>query len=285
MGVEPALRVGWWNTGLSPHKRSQKPLRKDGLRWSLTKDTVRELLSHADLLILGEIEIESLFVLCPDGFEYLPRQGANPTRMGVLYDPRRVIVRHQPETRIIERNRELKLREFVLKHVDVERTIEVLGVHFPSHLHEHQEDLRRSFASALNRQIKARRGGAEDSHLVIIGDFNDEPFSYAVHTQLRGVRERTLVFDDTSRELLYNPFWRKLGERHPAGQGAPVFGPAGTYFYEKNRANGQRWYTYDQLLVTAAFLSGAGWTLDEHGVDHLPIIGKFSYLPERGTPQ
>ena len=55
--------------------------------------------------------------------------------------------------------------------------------------------------------------------------------------------------------------------------------------------------------MTAAFFGDSGWSLNEehtdivypeslfsgtslkNGVDHLPIIGKFSYLPEKGAPQ
>lgn len=54
--------------------------------------------------------------------------------------------------------------------------------------------------------------------------------------------------------------------------------------------------------MTSAFLAGSGWTLDEthtdivcpasffstkslkYGLDHLPIIGKFEYVSERGSP-
>ena len=222
--------------------------------------------------------------------------------MGVLFNPRQVHILHQEGTLFKARGRTLRLLELSLSHTAVDRRIEILGVHFPSHLREPQEAIRRQFASDLAREIKLRRG-AMDSHLVVLGDFNDEPFSDAMHGQLRGMRERNLVYTDKERELLYNPFWRKLGERHPAGTGAPGFSPAGTYFWRTNAANGQRWFTFDQILVTAAFLSGSGWTLDEehtdvmcpdalfsatslkHGIDHLPIMGKFSYLPEKGARQ
>jgi len=70
--------------------------------------------------------------------------------------------------------------------------------------------------------------------VIVIGDFNDEPFSDAMQSQLRGVRERRLVHGDPDRELLYNPFWRKLGEHRPAGRVAPSFSPAGTYYYGSN---------------------------------------------------
>lgn len=299
----PTLRVAWWNTGLSaPGQRSQTRSR-DGLpRWNLTTDTVRELLRAADLLVLGEIDCESLFSLCPDGFASLPMQGVT-AKMGVVFDPRRVIIRHQGGTVFRARGRELRILDLRLQHMDVDKSIEVLAVHFPSHLREDQETLRRLFASDLSREIRLRRQGSRDAHLIVIGDFNDEPFADAMQSQLRGVRERTLVYADNDRSLLYNPFWRKLGERGPAGRGVPVFGPAGSHFYRKNAANGQCWYTYDQILVTAAFLAGTGWTLDEehtdilcldslfsdkslkYGLDHLPIVGKFSYLPERGALQ
>ena len=300
----PSLRVGWWNTGLIAPGQRPSTKSKDGLkRWNLTKEIVNELLLQADMLILGEIDGETLFSLCPGRFNSLPGAGGIKSGLGVIFDPRRVEISHQTHTRFRKRGRELRILELTLKHVNVDVNIQILGVHFPSHLREDQEALRRLFASDLSSEIQQRRQGDDDAHLVVIGDFNDEPFSDAMHGQLRGVRERRLVHGDPGRELLYNPFWRKLGEHRPTTRGAPSFSPAGTHYYGKNARNGQCWYTYDQMLVTGAFLDEAGWSLNEehtdivcpeslfsqtslkYGVDHLPIIGRFSYLPEKGAPQ
>ena len=300
----PDLQVGWWNTGLiAPGRRSAKKSKDDLRRWNLTRDIVRDLLLQADILILSEIDGETLFSLCPEGFESLPAIESITSGLGVIFDPGRVDISHQSRTSFKTRGRELRILELTLRHVEVDVSIQILGVHFPSHLHEDQEELRRLFASDLSDEIQRRRQGLDDAYVVVIGDFNDEPFSYAMHHKLRGVRERRLVHCDPDRQLLYNPFWRKLGEHRPALRGASSFSPAGTHFYGKNVPNGQCWYTYDQILVTGAFLEGAGWSLNEehtnivypeslfsqtslkYGVDHLPIMGRFSYLPGKGARQ
>lgn len=126
--------------------------------------------------------------------------------------------------------------------------------------------------------------------LILIGDFNDEPFDYAIDFALLSSRDRALV--KNTPQLLYNPFWRHMSSYEIAGDG-PRHHHKGTYYY----AGGQttRWHTFDQMMFSSSTISGdGGWILDEPSTkvlefqplltlieqrnsifDHLPIIGRL----------
>lgn len=132
-------------------------------------------------------------------------------------------------------------------------------------------------------------------NVVLLGDFNDEPFDEGVERYIRASRDHELVRERTS--LFYNPFWRHLS----AGQDGPVGDAAfGTYFHRN--AEFSRWRTFDQMIVSSSLLTGgSGWMLDEKRthvlrmpalamaiaskasvLDHFPIIGHLERVSIHG---
>lgn len=203
----PVLRVAWWNTGLAPptSKRAGKASGSDGARWNLARETVRSLLEQADLLLLGEVDSEDAFSLCPSDF--VPAEAVTTSKIGALFNPRRVSLHDPQKISVKKRGRELRILHVTLRHVEVDDSLEILALHFPSRLRDEHQELREVFASDLSGQISTLRNkNDKDAHLMVIGDFNDEPFSHAMQRQLRGVRERALVHADSERELLYTRF-------------------------------------------------------------------------------
>lgn len=131
---------------------------------------------------------------------------------------------------------------------------------------------------------------APDVPLVLLGDFNDEPFDPVMDNALLSSRDRKLV--SRTPHLLYNPFWRHMSCYEHANE-EQQFSDRGTYFH----ADGQvtQWRTFDQMMFSASLLNGnSGWLLDEHATrvvdvphlakllekkssvfDHLPIAGRL----------
>lgn len=126
-------------------------------------------------------------------------------------------------------------------------------------------------------------------YVVLLGDYNDEPFDPAMSEHLRATRDKALVIKKPD-VLLYNPFWRHLVAPWNESKNDPLSTIGGSYF--DKRGTRTRWRTFDQIIFSAAFLNPKGWRLNEKltGIidipeysalvtnstqifDHLPIIG------------
>lgn len=154
------------------------------------------------------------------------------------------------------------------------------------------ESLRLAIAASLERAGK-------NTPVIIMGDFNAEPFSAQFDASLPISRARDVVRTfrpkSTSDLLFYSPTWRLLGERvpwHPQ-QSPPTL--AGTYRLEGQSPTA--WRTFDQVLVSASLLKGQNWYLAEDHLrifvnedlfdaqrgrirsplDHLPIVGQLCW--------
>lgn len=126
--------------------------------------------------------------------------------------------------------------------------------------------------------------------MLLIGDFNCEPFSTPFHKTrnvLRAVRERTFVLREKNRlAYFYNPMWRLLGEAddHDASllKGYSPTRPPGTY-----RHRDMGWRTFDQILVSKPMLTKGFVSFIESSIriakpcercsDHCAISVEFEY--------
>jgi len=175
----------------------------------------------------------------------------------------------------------------------------VVGAHWRSNIGNAEDaEARRSRAAEALRGAVARRLEAlgPETPVLIMGDFNAEPFARQFDSSLPSSRARDVVLThepkDSNDLLFYNPSWRLLGEQHPwTGKGTPTL--AGSC-----RADDKvwkAWRTVDQVLVSGSLLGGSAWALREDTLrvwshecvfdeanarprppfDHLPIV---SYL-------
>jgi hypothetical protein len=125
-------------------------------------------------------------------------------------------------------------------------------------------------------------GGVND--IIIMGDFNDEPFDLNLASMLLALRDRSSAAANS--KYLYNPFWNFLGSRpfHDGVTTEPSW--SGTYRYAKDDA--ELWWTFDQMMFSSSFVSTGHWQLQEHETAVLrnPELvkkvlkkGKFDHLP------
>ncbi len=131
-------------------------------------------------------------------------------------------------------------------------------------------------------------------YIVLLGDYNDEPFDTSLSNRLHACRDRGLASKSNNR--FYNPYWRFLGDETPcAPEGIPYTEPVfGTHSYS-HAGQLTRWFTFNQIVFSSAFLGNSEWTLDETktGVerpdmlktmikekvfDHFPVIGSMVKL-------
>lgn len=166
-------------------------------------------------------------------------------------------------------------------------------------------DARRSRAAqalngAISESVKAL--GQPDVPILVLGDFNAEPFAKQFGSDLPAARSRDVVQRHRPRSpsdlLFYNAAWRWLGEREAwdGEQKPPTI--AGSYRLTDSKVP-TAWRTFDQVLVSPSLLRDSGWCLDEKSLgihvheevfdqvgsclrapfDHLPIVGQLRWLP------
>lgn len=123
----------------------------------------------------------------------------------------------------------------------------VLGNHWPSRsagVYE-SEPFRIMVAeqcSVIVEELRLRNDGVQ---LLVLGDFNDEPFSRAVREYLLAIRDRERVLSRRARRpYLYNCMWRLLEAAEP-----------GTFYYTGGETP---WFMFDQVAVSPGLLRPEG---------------------------
>jgi len=131
-----------------------------------------------------------------------------------------------------------------------------------------------------------------DAKIILMGDYNNEPFDKPIYDKLVATRDRRVVIDKPY--IMYNPFWRNLGGIEPYKRHVKTSPCHGTYYY-KSSSHVTKWFTFDQIIVSSAFMGHSTWHLDEEKTsvynyqedaylstsffnkfDHLPIYGRVT---------
>ena len=114
-------------------------------------------------------------------------------------------------------------------------TVMVLVNHWPSRRSgvEKSEDKRIAVALMVREVIDSVQLKSPNAKIVVMGDFNDEPFDKSISIELDSKPEQSLL----KRGSLYNPFYNlnKLGQ--------------GSVHY------GSKWQMFDQILLSQGFFS------------------------------
>ena len=302
---DPGIRIVWWNTGLSP-TRIKAPPDDDDI------EAAARVLHHlivdtgADIIVLGEMAEDStnrLRQACEAAhreFSWLKafhRAGRSRFSICVLSRTQRVEVHF---VRPITKRESTSVIKVGLQFGAAPRDgapFTLIASHWPSRLHMDRHDSERTHIAAFLRHWMEEHLRTIDMvNIVLIGDFNDEPFDEGLERYLCASRDRDKVHRNPT--LLYNPFWRHLSSFEPAVPEYRV-SDRGTYWHGNGKFSG--WRTFDQLMVSSALLFGRyGWRLDEErtrvlpipglrldagnkagrrAFDHLPNVGLFERLP------
>ena len=107
-------------------------------------------------------------------------------------------------------------------------------------------------------------------NIVLMGDFNDEPFSSSIIEYLGATYDRKFVIEQENvfKAALYNSSWEKLMSERP-----------GSYHYKK--AGHSKWSMLDQIMISKALLTGESSLKYQDG--SFKIISEFS-SDENGIP-
>jgi hypothetical protein len=165
--------------------------------------------------------------------------------------------------------------------------------HWTARFDEGSEEWRRRSAVALSEAVYTflfqDAVVSESRHVVVIGDFNEEPFgllesSLFAHRDRRRAQYPVHYTDKTiKRAYLYNCAWKLLGEQqfHPAPPSERSV--AGSYYWRDKKV----WRTFDQILVSGSLLRNEPPFLDESTVQLVSGVEAFpdNFLATDGLPQ
>lgn len=262
MSSKKNLRIGWWNTGLCAKAGKNPPSPK---HIEIAIETCKLLVDteNFDFLALGEVDQTQLKNIKN---AVNPRQQTNEAaisqNIGILYNPGSMALK---ESIIIEeRQAKTKLNngvKFEMEIVGKDLSVSIFVVHWPSRMVAENVTKRSYLASRLMDRINSEEKDEDGPKpfIIALGDFNDEPFDQSVNNLLCSSRDRSSACRGSKR-LLYNPFWRHLGEGEALTQQmAGIPRGAGSYFYKSNTS----WHTFDQILVSGTFLEASQLTLNE----------------------
>ena len=291
-----AMALLWWNTSLSPTGRS-RATSTDIAFVSQLLSGVREV-APVDLIALGEVADEDVSkVLKTLGNEHLSvhqqgkgKRGRNGD-IAVIYDRRRLALISAHEIVSSFGDSALKVGEqLTFAMPGKQEPLHIVVSHWSSRMFASEHAAKRAeLGGSLRRFLdRLRMDGNSRKFIVLMGDYNDDPYSPSLAGHLLATRDRELVIKHDS--YIYNPAWRWLGESVPYAGREITDSICGTYFYPSGTPS--RWFTFDQIMFSSAFLQDGPLTLVEEKsmiiraptleskiksrkeiFDHLPIMG------------
>lgn len=274
------LSIAWWNTSISPSQRRDR-MEKEQYKIAITIIIMLIETYELDILCLGEVSPNDVIVLkelLGDTFEiYDGTFKSNNTRivhdMCVIYKKEKLIfLQHTDITKqnIILGSIRAGL-ELQFQHIQTGQDFFIYALHWPSRTTKSYEEnsskryeLGTTIRNAMSNCTREKNG----KYYIVLGDFNDEPFSKSITDGLGTTRDRKLLF--RKPELLYNPFWRLVGHPIPFPNKGHDTMSCGTCY--SNSEPTTNWATFDQILFSSSFLTSSTWRLNE---DAVKIIRDF----------
>ena len=253
---------------MSPVRGQKATEEQKVVAFEMVKYLTKEL--RIDCLALGEVSSEDLENIAaqPELNDYELYNGTFKTGrlrfdIGVLYRKDMLHLFSHSSITVRRGTRSLKVAnqlDFVIP--GSEELLHIFVSHWPSRLwcEEHGEDRHLLGVTLREKVVALNRLYNAPAKVILLGDYNAEPHSSSLEGQLLAVRDRRLV--RRNPELLYNPFWRHLGESQPYAPDELSESNCGTYYWKPGLKT--QWHTFDQIIVSSAFLGQSEWRLNEN---------------------
>lgn len=279
------ISLAWWNTSLSPlcverATDEQKAIALDVVRY-LTTDLKVDCLALGEITLgnleffLDELQLEDYSV-----YDGTVQQGNFKIDTGALY---RTDTLHLFDDRTlipVKNGHSFKLAnrlDFIVPDLDI--FLHLFISHWPSRLTCGKDNPNRHFLGMRLRESveEVNEQHGRPAYVVLLGDYNDEPYDSSLAEHLLAVRDRRLV--GKRPKLLYNPFWRHLGEAQPYVRDGNIQNYSGSYFHKDGTET--QWRTFDQIIFSSPFLGGSRVHLNESFSQILRLDSLLPHLLKR----
>lgn len=287
----------WWNTSLAPSAKCRSTLEQKAVACSVVLYLIN--VSSADFIALGEMSEEDFQYVSEnckaEGYVFVSEitaAGRSSFDICYAYNSAKIFILAARDVTTRKGGGVLKVAKKIEMVVgDSTSIFHVYISHWPSRLWCSRNDANRHLLGIrLRDSIDAIfEENAESPFVILLGDYNDEPFDESLSQQVMATRDVDLVH--RREHLFYNPFWRYLCK---ATNDHPV---SGSYYYKSGEIT--RWHTFDQVIFSHAFVKASKWKLAidcDHIVeipaytqlvknsnstfDHLPVYGKVERVTQ-----
>lgn len=298
------ISIAWWNSSLSPTYKLRDKASADK---SLAAAALTRVLTEAetDIIAFCEVSPGDVDRLIASGslsgyahHRAMGVAGRSAFDMCVFYRPQVVAVLSAVAVISSKGARITRIGQHLTFAVSTSsRPLHLFLSHWPSRLNAQQyEPSRHLFGIRLRDAIDRVRENDLEAQIILLGDYNDEPFDASIAEHLMATRDKDLV--RRKRHLLYNPFWRHMASFSVADD-SPSHYDSGSYYHRAGDLT--RWRTFDQMMFSSPLIEGPEWVLDETstrvlevpgflelvrsgglGFDHLPLIGRLTKRAKNG---
>jgi hypothetical protein len=283
------MTFAWWNTSLSPRAKSRSKVEVQQFALSV----IEHMISYqgADFIALGEVsELDMTYFTQNNSFlnfKYVSAvidSGTTKVDLGYVYNTGFIsIIDDIPIITPIAKKKHKVAQRVRLEILGYDSILSVFISHWPSRMYvDSNHPKRHAISLSLRLKVDQALDLDERELVILLGDYNDEPYNVSLSEHLRASRDRSLVRKNAT--LLYNPFWSFLGDL----LSEPT--ELGSYYYPKGETT--RWFAFDQMIFSHGFILGKHWVLSDtsvyiaripdllervlsakHKFDHLPIFG------------
>ncbi len=288
----------WWNTSLSPVGKDRSTDEQKEYARKMIDVFIDNL--KIDFIALGEVsslDISDIIKHCQiEGYEVFngyEKAGRSYFDTCVLYKKDKFDLLDSSRITAAKGGRTFKVAQRLdFSFCEHDIPLHVFISHWPSRLHLKANDPERALLgmklrNSIDSLISVYK---DDTTVILLGDYNDEPFDQSLSEHLMATRDRGLA--SRKGHLLYNPFWRKIGHEYPYSHSnaQEINDNGGTYYYKSGEVS--RWRTFDQIIFSSNFLGRSAWHINENltkiidlpnykdlvldsteNFDHFPIIG------------
>ena len=279
-----SLSLAWWNTSLSPTGKVRKNNEENLI---VTGEAIISMLTEKkiDFLAIGEVspsDIEYFKTLFIDTVykvtSCFDKVGKGQFSQAYIYNILNIQILKQTILDFSRLSRNYRVGHSLIIETKCKSLINIIVSHWPSKLNSGNDLVRNNLAISLRNHIDKSDG----LKIVLMGDFNAEPFEDSLNNHLLTSRDKLMV--RKKKELFYNPFWSKLGM-------SICDSFCGSYFYKSGLLN--NWHLFDQIIFSSNFIENHGWCLlnEQHLIgteytlelvkntslhfDHLPVFTKL----------
>ncbi|WP_340642593.1 endonuclease/exonuclease/phosphatase family protein [Photobacterium damselae] len=280
------LRFGWWNVALSP-AAAQATSKANHANYTTLCTHIETMMKEqsCDFLALCEVssdDVKHLSVsLELEGITLLDlteKVGRTRFDMAVIYNNNKINVRHKHSLSKFMTGNTVKAGQLVeVENLDDSKIIHVYLCHWASRLSGEGEDKRIAAADIVYNSASSLMEC--DADVIVMGDFNDNPFDISLNRHLKANRCHDAV-KKYPKEFFYNPFWRSVVSDYKYSH-ATTNETYRSGSHKFKQFSGTIWHSYDQIMVSGSFLSNNYWHLNEHRTQVVTIEAILSHFDDR----
>jgi len=277
--------MAWWNTALSPAARSAST-KANTETYTIICEHIKKLITElsCDLIAICEVSTEDVAYINSYLNMHLTNLkvldltcdlGLTRFDIAVIYNAKKIQLNHKHYLSKPFTGSTVKAAQLVeIVNLDDNKTIQLFLCHWASRLSGDGEKRRQKAATIV--YSSALELMAENKDVIVMGDFNDNPYDESILNNLNATRCHDAVRKYPT-EYFYNPFWRTVvsNKKYSHLSDNDIF-RSGTHKYKQFQ--GTIWHSYDQIMFSGSFLGTGSWHLNEQStkvIDEIGFINDF----------